>query len=376
MVNLVGELVIVRSRLDSLAREVDSAELLEALGRLEQVSADLQREVMDTRMVPVEQIFNRFPRMIRDLSRDLGKEVVFDMDGLDIELDRTVLDEIGDPIVHLLRNALDHGLEPAEERVSLGKPRSGSVRLSASREREQVRITVSDDGRGIDIERIWAKAVEQGLCHPRERETMSEADIVLLTFEPGFSTAKEQTKVSGRGVGMDVVKGKIEHFGGAVSLDSSPGIGTSVTLTLPLTLAIVQAVLTESHGHVFALPVSAIDEIIDVAETRIETIDGRPVAVLRDGAVVEFVRLEEAVGQVEYAASPPDPDGQIVLLRVNDVVRGLGVRGLLGRREIVIKPLSPIFREVRGVGGATVLGDGRVALILDPRGLYPTGVRK
>jgi len=370
MVNLVGELVITRSRLDRIAHDLASAELIETLAALEQVSGELQHEVMQTRMVPVGNIFNRFPRMVRDLARDLDRQVSFEMAGLDIELDRTVLDEIGDPIVHLLRNAVDHGLESREARVAAGKPAKGTVRLEAGRDRDQVKIFVSDDGAGMDVNRIWSKACESRLVDPSERDTYTTADILLLTCSPGFSTAAKATSVSGRGVGMDVVKGKIEYLGGTVSIHSQQGQGTTVTMTLPLTLAIIQSLLVGNGDQVFALPLSAVSEVLGRDEVRLKTVDGSPVAVLRDGSIAPLFRLDEVIGVAEMRKRMPDANDHIVLMESGDQVRALAVERLVGRHEIVIKPLSPLFKNLRGLSGATVLGDGRVALILDPRTLF------
>jgi len=373
LVNLVGELVILRSRMDRLAANSSDVELANVVEALHRVSGELQHEVMQTRMVPVGNIFNRFPRMVRDLARDLGKEVEFTMGGLEIELDRTVLDEIGDPIVHLLRNGIDHGIGTADERESRGKPRTGKVRLTASREREHVIITVADDGKGIDPEVIWRKAVERGLAEADERAEYSTSDILLFTCVPGFSTAEVATKVSGRGVGMDVVKGKIEHLGGMVSISSAPGQGTTFTLRLPLTLAIIQALMVRTHDNqTFAIPLSSVDEVLDPVDQRIDTVDGAPVTVLRDGRVVPLHRLDVLLGVSSGAQRPPEPGEHIVLVDVAGIPKSLVVNEIVGRQEIVIKPLSRMFRETRGLGGATVLGDGNVALILDPRTMFPT----
>jgi two-component system chemotaxis sensor kinase CheA len=370
IVNLVGELVIVRSRLDRIAADADRPDLYDALDTLERVSVDLQQEVMQTRMVPVGNIFNRFPRMVRDLARDLGKDITLEMGGLDIELDRTVLDEIGDPIVHLLRNSIDHGVETPEERVAAGKSARGTVRLHAERERDQIRITVADDGRGMDVERIWAKAVERGLVDRSTRESYAEQDIFMFVCQPGFSTMEKATRVSGRGVGMDVVKGKIEYLGGTIEVSSTPGNGMTVSLMLPLTLAIIQALLVSNGDRVFALPLSAVDEVLPPDEVRFSTIDGGPVVILRDGTAVTLHRLSLLCGDtLDDAADGPHHE-QLVLMRAANEMRALAVDRLIGRREIVIKPLSPLFRGLRGFSGATVLGDGRVALILDPRTLF------
>lgn len=373
MVNLVGELVILRARLERIARERDDHELSETVAALEQISAELQHEVMQTRMVPVGNIFNRFPRMVRDLARDLGKQVDFEMTGLDIELDRTVLDEIGDPIVHLLRNAVDHGIEGPEERQALGKPPRGHVRLSAERDRDQVRISVSDDGRGMDVDRIWQKAVERGLVSPTERDTWSEEEVLMLTCAPGFSTAEKTTSVSGRGVGMDVVKGKIEYLGGTISIRSERGKGLEISLSLPLTLAIVPALLVGTSEQVYALPLSAVTEVLSTDEVRTTTVDGAPCVVLRDGAVVPVWRLDQLLSKPDEQRRRPRKKDHIVLVESAGLRNALAVERLVARQEVVIKPLSPLFKGIRGLGGATVLGDGSVALILDPRTLFGRG---
>lgn len=373
MVNLVGELVILRARLERMARERDDHDLAEAVSSLQQISAELQHEVMQTRMVPVGNIFNRFPRMVRDLARDLGKQVDFEMTGLDIELDRTVLDEIGDPVVHLLRNAVDHGIESPAERETAGKPVRGRIVLSAERDRDQVRVTVSDDGRGMDVERIWQKAVERGLVSPEERDAYSDEDVLMLTCAPGFSTAERATAVSGRGVGMDVVKGKIEYLGGTVSFRSRRGEGLEVVLNLPLTLAIVPALLVGAADQVFALPLSAVSEVLPTDEVRSTTVDNVPCVVLRDGAVVPVWRLDQIVSPTPQPRGKPRKRDHIVLVEVAGERNALAVQRLVARQEVVIKPLSSLFKRIRGLGGATVLGDGSVALILDPRTLFDRG---
>lgn len=371
MVNLVGELVILRSRLERIARNAADRELDEAIEELQRVAGELQHEVMHTRMVPVGNIFNRFPRMVRDLARDLGKTITFEMDGLDIELDRTVLDEIGDPIVHLLRNSIDHGIEPEEERAAAGKPAQGTVRLEAARERDRVRISVSDDGRGIDSDRVWEKACSLGLADSSSRDSYSHEDVLLFTCVPGFSTAAQATRVSGRGVGMDVVKGKIEHLGGTLSIVSRPGQGTEFVLVLPLTLAIIQALLVEADGATYAVPLGAVDEVLGPDDIEFDTVDGAPVAIDREGAIIPVHHLKTLLGTGDEGPRLPRPTERLVLIEYGTHRRGLIVEALLGRHEIVIKPLANMFRSVRGVGGATVLGDGRVALIIDPRTIFP-----
>lgn len=373
LVNLVGEMVTICSRLETLAVSLGDRDLIEAVEDLSRVSTELQAEVMETRMVPVENIFNRFPRMVRDLARDLGKKIHFEMDGLDIELDRSVLDEIGDPLVHLLRNAIDHGIESAEDRVRAGKEEAGLVRLVARRERDHVEIRVSDDGRGMDVDAIWRKAVEAGLCSEDQRGDYSTEDILMFVCEPGFSTARQATKVSGRGVGMDVVKGKIEYLGGTLRIETEPGRGSTFVLTLPLTLAIIQALLTGSGPFIFAIPLAAVSEVVPPDEIRMDTVDGRPVLQLRGGTVVTVDRLAVLAGVTGPDELMPSEREHVVLIDSGAGLRALAVERLLGRREIVIKPLSKMFQRIRGVSGTTVLGDGSIALILDPRSFFAMG---
>lgn len=372
MVDIVGELVIARSRLENITERIDEHDLTAAVEEVHRISAELQREVMQTRMVPVGNTFNRFPRMVRDLARDLGKDVAFEVDGVDIELDRTVLDEIVEPLVHLLRNSIDHGLELASERVAVGKPERGLVRLSAARERDRVLVTVADDGRGMDVERIWQAAVSRGLASAGERAEMSDDDILLFTCTPGFSTAERATKVSGRGVGMDVVRAKVEQLGGSLAIRSRSGRGTEFVLSLPLTLAIIQALLVRSSGHIYAIPLGAVTEVLAYDDLPVGTVDLHPVLTLRDGRVVPLDTLDAVVGLDEGERSALR-SRNIVLLEWGESARAIGVDGLVGRQEIVIKPLSGIFAGVSGLSGATVLGDGSVALIIDPRALFATG---
>ena len=371
MVDIVGELVIARSRLENITEKIDDHDLNTAVEEVHRISAELQREVMQTRMVPVGNTFSRFPRMVRDLARDLGKDLAFEVDGVDIELDRTVLDEIVEPLVHLLRNSIDHGMESAEVRTAAGKPARGLVRLSAARERDRVLVTVADDGKGMDVSRIWEAAVARGLAQPGDREGMTDEDVLMFTCTPGFSTAQIATKVSGRGVGMDVVRAKVEQLGGTLTIRSRPGRGTEFVLALPLTLAIIQALLVYSSGHTYAIPLGSVTEVLAYDDLPVGTVDLHPVLTLRDGRVVPLDTLDDVVG-LERGDTEEEPirSRNIVLLEWGESARAIGVDGLVGRQEIVIKPLSGVFAGVSGLSGATVLGDGSVALILDPRALF------
>ena len=367
LVNLVGELVITRSRLEELGAGIVDPGFEETIQTLRRLTGDLQYEVMRTRMVPVENIFNRFPRMVRDTAKTLRKEVEFVVTGGDIELDRTVLDEVGDPIVHLLRNAVGHGIEGPADRVAAGKPERGRIRLNAAREKEAVIIEVTDDGRGLDVERLRQKAVGDGLMTETEAAVLGDRETVELICRPGFSTAETTGELSGRGVGLDAVKGKIEALGGTLSIASEPGKGSTFTLELPLTLAIIQALMVRAAGQTYALPLSSVVEVSSVRDDQIEGVKEAWTMVLRDHTV-PLVWLAEEMG------ARIDPPGRlderpVAVVRHGREVRGLVVERLLGRSEIVVKPLTSFFDARPGVGGVTILGDGRPALVIDVRTL-------
>jgi len=365
MVNLVGELVITRARLESMTGGLEIPGLQDVLEELRRTSSELQHTVMHTRMVPVAQIFNRFPRMVRDCARGLGKEIDFKMEGLDIELDRTVLDEIGDPLVHLLRNAVSHGVEGPEERAASGKPETATVTLRALREQDAVAIVVEDDGRGLDPERLKRAFLDLGRRSEIEVAAMSDEEAYYLICEPGFTTAKEADEVSGRGVGMDAVKGKIEHLGGSVEISSEIGKGSSFTLLLPLTLAIIQALLVESDGHTYAIPLGSVVEAAELASVEQKVVQQQPVIILHE-QVVPLIDLPVLLNPDR--PSPRSNGGEVVVVQLGDIRKGLVVDRLVGQQEIVIKPLDTSLCGSSSIGGATVLGDGRVALIIDLRG--------
>lgn len=374
LLNLVGEFVILRSRLERTALRLEEPDLDEQLAQLAGLTDELRHQVMDTRAVPVGSVFNRFPRTVRDLSHRLGKSIDFSMRGLDIEVDRTVLDELSDPLVHMLRNAVDHGIEPPRERRAAGKPAEGAITLSAYGESERVRIVVTDDGRGIDAERVWERACAAGLVDPRTRGDYSDADVLALTCLPGLSTAEKATEVSGRGVGMDVVKDRIERLGGTLIMRSTPGVGTEVELVLPLTLAIIQGLLVRVGERTHVLPLSAVTEVLAAEDVVQKSVEGSPVVVVRDEVVAPLFRLDEVLGRRQRGGVPLSPGERVVLVEVAGEPQALVVDRLLGRQEVVVKSLSPYFRGIRGLAGATVLGDGSIALILDPRTLCETGV--
>ncbi|MGI6604166.1 MAG: chemotaxis protein CheW [bacterium] len=366
LMNLVGELVITKTRLDQLLLAHSSPELEETLKSLTRVAGGLQDAVMKARMVPLAQVFNRFPRMVRDLARELGKQVDFLIEGEETELDRSVIDEIGDPLVHLLRNAVDHGIEPQTTRAANGKNPMGRIRLSACYEGNHVLIAVEDDGEGISRSAVLAKAKERGLLGSREGEELNDQEVYRLLFLPGFSTSKTVSDVSGRGVGLDVVESKIESLGGSVEVRSRHGEGTRFTIRLPLTLAIIQALLVNLGTETYAIPLEGVEEIQVVAKEDVKLVRQRQVILLR-GEVVPLVCLGPLLGCV--AESEDTEDISVVVVRGDTGRAGLVVSGLVGQREIVIKSLGRFLGNVAGIGGATILGDGRVALILDPSGI-------
>ncbi|MDD3364043.1 MAG: chemotaxis protein CheA [Syntrophomonas sp.] len=367
LMNLVGELVMHKGRLEQIGATQKVSDLNETIEQIDRISTDLQSVVMKVRMVPIEQVFNRFPRMVRDLARDLGKEVDFLIEGKETELDRTVIDEIGDPLVHLLRNALDHGLESSQERVSKGKPVQGNVVLRARHEGNNIYIEVEDDGGGIDVRTILNKAVEKEMITAKEAEQLSKEEAIDLLFASGFSTAKNVTDVSGRGVGLDVVKTKIESLSGEIFVDSKPGLGTRFRIKLPLTLAIIQALMVAVKDEIYAIPLSSVDETTLITNEEIKMIQKQEVIMLR-GNVLPLYRLTQLInvpGDFDR-----DEEMYVVVVRKGDRQIGLVVDTLIGQQEIVIKSLGRLFVGISGIAGAIVAGDGNVRLILDLNTLF------
>jgi two-component system chemotaxis sensor kinase CheA len=377
LMDLVGELVVHKTRLqrhaaqlglrlgdDSLAREAE-----EEARQFTRIAGQLQDRVMSLRMLPAQVVFGRFPRLVRDLAAALGKEVDLVVEGREVELDRSVLEAVADPLGHLVRNALDHGLEPPEERLAAGKPRRGRLRLAARQAEGAIVLTVEDDGRGMDPARLRRAAVERGILAPAVAETMRDAEALQLIFAPGFSTATRVTDVSGRGVGMDAVRTAVESLGGRVEVDSRPGAGTRIELWLPLTLAIVAAMLVRAGGRVCALPLSGVATVLRVERAHLGSIGGEPVVRVR-GAVVPVVALDTALGDPPRSL-PTDSRGalRLVVVRSGANQVALAVEELLGQQEIVVKGLSVFRRRLEGISGGTILGDGRVALVVDIPGL-------
>jgi two-component system chemotaxis sensor kinase CheA len=375
LLNLVGELVIQNSGFQSIAGELRGRygrnpqvqELEEKTEGLAKITRDLQDGIMKVRMLPVNNVFSRFHRVVRDLAKDRGKEIALDIFGEETEIDKKVMDRIGDPLVHLVRNAVDHGIEGREQRLAAGKPAAGLVRLGAFQDGDHICIEVSDDGRGLDREAVLAKGLEKGLVRPEEADRLPDEQVLALIFLPGFSTAKEVTEVSGRGVGMDVVKRAVEALGGTVRVRSQRGRGTSVTISLPLTMAIIPAVLVEAGGSTLAVPLSSVKEVLKVAPSELKSVGGYRVLRLRE-QVLSLVELRQALGlggsRLEAEARLP-----VVIVDFEDRKIGLGVDRVLGNREIVIKSLSRHYREIEGLIGASILGDGRIALIVDVEAL-------
>ena len=361
LMNLMGELVINKVRLEQIGQTHRLSDLMETLEQMDRVTGDLQNIVMKVRMVPVSAVFNRFPRMVRDVSKELGKEINLTIEGEETELDRTVIDEIGDPIMHLLRNSLDHGVESPDAREAKGKSRTGEVGLIARHEGNNVVIMITDDGAGIDANKIRRKAVEKGMVTQSEADSLDDADAVRLIFLPGFSTAEQITDISGRGVGMDVVRSKIEALSGHVDVETHIDEGSVFKIKLPLTLAIIQAMLVRVQEEMYAIPLTSIDSTINIEPSDIQTVQNKEVIVLR-GEIIPIIRMEEAL-QVPHKK---DSDEHfVVVVHAGEAKAGIVVDNLIGQQEIVIKTLGNLFAGLKLFGGATVLGDGRVALILD-----------
>jgi two-component system chemotaxis sensor kinase CheA len=379
LMNLVGELVTDRIRFQQIAEKLRARgerngvaqELLEAATHLGRVASDLQAQVLKARMLPIEHLFSRFPRYVRDLAQRSGKRVEVVLEGQDTELDRSVIEQIGGPLMHLVRNAVDHGIEPPAERERLGKPPAGRLRLAASQEEEGIVVVVEDDGRGIDTDRVRQKAVALGLLSAEAAARLSEEEAVELIFHPGLSTASQVTEVSGRGVGMDAVRAGVQSLGGSVEVETERGRGTRFVLRLPLTLAIVRALLVACGDERYAIPLAGVQEIVEVAADRVHRVGSYRTTLLR-GTVLPVVSVHEALG----LRAPEDPQRLLCVVTGGRRRVGLWVDRVLGEGEIVVKPLASYLGQVAGISGATILGDGRVALILEPSALVRLAVRE
>lgn len=362
LMNLVSELIIIKNGLETIELKNTSQNFNEQIEYLERITTNLHDAVMKVRMVPIERVFNRFPRLIRDLSRKLNKNIELQMSGEETELDRTVIDEIGDPLVHLLRNAGDHGLETPDARIQAGKDPVGTVCLRAYQDGNNVIIEVNDDGRGIDVTKIRNKAISNGTISEDQADSMTDQEIIQLLFRPSFSTAEKISDVSGRGVGLDVVKTKIEALGGDIEVKTEINKGSKFIIRLPLTLAIIQALMVNLGTEKYAIPLNTIQNIEDVEVAKIKYIQNQEVINLR-GHVIPIVRLHEQLGIEE---ADPDRDSlTVVIVNKGEKQAGIVVDSLIGQQEIVIKTLGKYLSNIKLIAGATILGDGEVALILD-----------
>ncbi|MEW6116879.1 MAG: chemotaxis protein CheA [Nitrospirota bacterium] len=385
VMDLAGEIVLARNRLLNLAAKLDLSyaddpaveSLLETTGFLDRVTSDLQLAVMKMRMQPIQKVFGKFPRMVRDLSRTLGKDIDLEMFGEDTEVDKTVIENIGDPLVHIIRNSIDHGIETADEREQKGKPRKGRIILSAYQKGTQIVIEVSDDGKGINVEAVKRKALSKGLISEEEAQKMSDDAIVNLIFLPGFSTKEVSTELSGRGVGMDVVKTNVAKLNGYVEVITKKDIGSTFKISLPLTLAILQAMMVRVGRESYALPQSMIEETLRIKKSDIKDVMGQKVMTIR-GRVIPMFVLADVLGVRRQEADNHDNSYVLVAL-IGDRRFCIAVDELLGQEEIVIKTINGIESEECGILGATITGDGRVVLIIDlailSRGLFATGAK-
>ena len=369
LMNLVGELVLERNRLLRLSQSMTEEgysrrleELEAVVSSIDRIVGDLQLAVMKTRMQPVKKLFQKFPRVARDLSRMLGKEVELSTEGEDTEMDKSLIERLEEPLIHLIRNSIDHGVEPPEERERLGKPRAGRIRLKAYYQGDRVFISVEDDGRGIDVDKVKEKAIEKGIATKDRLEKMTEKEILSLVFSPGFSTADRISEVSGRGVGMDVVMDVVMRFRGTVDLSSEKGKGTKVTMSFPLTIGIIKSLLVSMCGRLFAIPIHSVLEIVSGDEADVSLISGEEVLILR-GNTIPLINLGEVLG------ISMERIGFVIVVLIGNRRVALAVEDMLGDEEIVIKPLGKFFGDIEGISGATITGDGNIVLILDPVGL-------
>ena len=361
LVDAAGELVLVRNRLTNLAPRGTNDPMERAIGELERVAEDLQNAVLRMRMQPVGKLFSRFPRIIRDLARQLGKDIDLVTEGEDTDIDRTVVEALADPLVHLLRNAVDHGIEMPDVRERAGKSRSGTVRLAAGQFGDRIVITVTDDGKGMDPEVLRRKAVEKGLMDEEQAARLDERECYEIVFRPGFSTAAEVSDISGRGVGMDVVKTKIVELGGTLSIDSRVGHGSTVRLSVPLTLAIMRVLMVRVGTRLLSLPLSNVTEVFELVPGQIQELDGRIVASHRQRAL--------PLADLGNWAGAAGKGGHVVVVQIGHQTLGCLVDEVLGREDVMAKPLGPFLKDVPGVAGATITGDGRISLVLDLAGL-------
>ncbi len=362
IMNMVGELVLVRNRLVRLGLNSQDEAMSKAVSNLDVVTADLQTAVMKTRMQPIKKVFGRFPRLVRDLARQLKKEINLELVGEETDLDKNLVEALADPLVHLVRNAVDHGIESPEEREASGKVRSGKVILAAEQEGDHILLSISDDGKGMDPNVLRAIAVKRGVMDKDAADRLSESECYNLIFAPGFSTKTEISDVSGRGVGMDVVKTKISQLNGSINIYSTKGLGSKIVIKVPLTLAIMPTLMVMLGNQAFAFPLVNVNEIFHLDLSRTNVVDGQEVVIVRDKALPLFYLKRWLVSS---AAHVEQGEGHVVILSVGTQRIGFVVDQLVGQEEVVIKPLGKMLQGTPGMSGATITGDGRIALILD-----------
>jgi len=391
LMNLAGQLVIGKARITQISDKLKKAvgekdyadardgvsDLFEAIHLLDRISDGIQQGVMNMRMLPIGPLFSRFHRVIRDLTRANGKEIHLEISGEGTELDKRMIDELGDPMIHIIRNSADHGIESPGVRIAAGKPRYGAISLCAFHRGSNIIIQVSDDGHGLDTDRIRAKAVERGIVSPADAEHMTAREIHQLIWLPGLSTAEKVTEVSGRGVGMDIVRSKIEELNGSIDIDSELGRGTTLTIKLPLTLAILPSLMVDIDGDAFAVPLESVAEIVNVGRDEIHTVQGRPMASVRD-RVVPILTLGRVFNWRQEAKRKTEGESNtasLVIIGEGSQQLGLVVHQVIGEEDVVIKSIADNYRNVAGIAGASILGDGRVSLILDPHALIEMSSR-
>jgi two-component system chemotaxis sensor kinase CheA len=367
IMNMVGELVLARNRVARLGQKSGDEELLKAVANLDIVTSDLQLSVMKTRMQPIKKVFGRFPRVVRDLARSLKKEIKLEMIGEDTDLDKNLVEALADPLVHLVRNSVDHGIEMPDEREAAGKPRVGTVTLSASQEGDHILLSIEDDGKGMDPDILRGIAVKKGLMDKEAAARLDDRECYALIFAPGFSTKEEISDISGRGVGMDVVKTSISHLNGTVEIDSKLGSGTLLSIKVPLTLAIMSTLMVRLHDQLFALPLVNVSEIFHLDLTKTNIMDGKAVILIREKTLPLFY-LNNWLVKGQQAAKLPN-EGHVVIVHIGTQLVGFVVDELVGQEEVVIKPLGSQLQGLTGLAGATITGDGGIALILDVPGL-------
>jgi two-component system chemotaxis sensor kinase CheA len=359
LVNLVGELVTVQARLTETAIKRDNAEFIAIAEEVERLTANLRDNTLNIRMLPIGSTFSKFRRLVRDLSGELGKKIEMTNHGAETELDKTIIEQLNDPLIHIIRNCIDHGIEMPEERKEAGKPRHGTIHISALHSGDNVVISIKDDGRGLDKEAITAKAIKKGLVSPTAK--LTDDEIYAQVFTSGFSTAKQVTSISGRGVGMNVVKRAIEDLRGSISIKSTPKVGTTITIKIPLTLAIIESLLVRIGDDNFVMPLSVVNDVVEMTPEALAETHGRNLAKVR-GSIIPYIPLGERFG---IRCTPPDDIPQVVIVNVEGQLIGVMVDQVIGEHHTVIKSLGSFYKNVHGVSGATIMGDGSVALILD-----------